>query len=371
MGLRKLGPKQWLVCVVVRDPKTGKRRERKRKCSGTELDAHVFEEELRQELLGGAATRMTLGAFATSWLARRAASLKPSTVAKYGNDLDRHILPALGDYYLDQIRPSDVQDFLADHGAGWSVTNRLRLLRTIAKDALADRLAEIDFCARVKAPAVEGWTEDEPGLLSAEDMGKVIAATPEAWRPLVTLMALTGMRWGEASALRWEDIGEGVARIRRSNWKGRVQRPKTRRAARTVPLSGPVMDALRAHRRRLLAEQHPGLAAGLVFPAASGELHRGTPLNKVLTAACKAAGVDRITPHGLRRTSNDLLRRVASGIVTRAIIGHADEGMTEWYSAVDAKEKGEAAESVAALILGDLRAAQVDESVEAKEGGIS
>lgn len=47
----------------------------------------------------------------------------------------------------------------------------------------------------------------------------------------------------------------------------------------------------------------------------------GSPLRGVLEEACAAAGVGRkVTPHGLRHTANDLLRRVASAEVTRTIV---------------------------------------------------
>ena len=42
---------------------------------------------------------------------------------------------------------------------------------------------------------------------------------------------------------------------------------------------------------RMVAEQHPGLRSGLVFPTTQGTLHKGTPLHEVLKDACKAAGV--------------------------------------------------------------------------------
>ena len=96
------------------------------------------------------------------------------------------------------------------------------------------------------------------------------------------------------------------------------------------------------------AEKHPGLRHGLIFPTKTGELHRGTPLANVLRAACKRAGINiRFTPHGLRRTWNNIARQVAEGMVVRSMIGHADEAMTEHYSMVLDDEKRKAATAVA------------------------
>jgi integrase len=112
-----------------------------------------------------------------------------------------------------------------------------------------------------------------------------------------------------------------------------------------------VAEALRAHRRRLVVAQHPGLAAGWVFPAAGGGLHRGSPIGRVLAEACAAVELGRrVTTHGLRHTANDLLRRVAPSEVTRAIVGHATAQMTHHYSHVDEGEKRAAATRVLEIV---------------------
>lgn len=369
MGIRSLGTNRWVVCVVWKDPRTGKRREVKRRCTGPKRDAKALEARIRGELESDVIReRMTLGEYARSWLRRRVDSLKPSTAAKYGNDLALHILPALGDVYVDQLRPSDVQEWVnADAGAPNSVVNRVRLLRTIAKDAVADGVTDRDFCARVKPPEVEGYDEANPNLLTPAELDRLFEAIPAAWQALVVTDIYTGLRWGELSALHWEDIdeGAGVIRVRWTNWKGRLQVPKTKRARRAVPMVQPVAAALRAHRRRMVAAQHPGLGAGLVFPTRTGDLHRGTPLRKVLDQACAAAGVPRITPHGLRRSFNDIVRRHAEGAVVRALVGHSDERMTDHYSLVRMAEKRAAAESDVDAI----SAAKVETAVETKGVG--
>jgi integrase len=81
----------------------------------------------------------------------------------------------------------------------------------------------------------------------------------------------------------------------------------------------------------------------------------GTPLlgeeKGALTRALRAVGITRrVTVHGMRHTANDLLRRVASAEVTRAITGHVTERMTEHYSHVDAGEKRVAASRVLAML---------------------
>jgi integrase len=103
----------------------------------------------------------------------------------------------------------------------------------------------------------------------------------------------------------------------------------------------------------MVAEQHPGLATGWIFPTQRGTLHKGSPLRKVLDRAVEAAEIGRrVTPHGLRHTANDLLRRAASGDVVRAIIGHSTPQMTTHYSHVDEDEKRAAVQRAFAVVTG-------------------
>ncbi len=237
------------------------------------------------------------------------------------------------------------------------------MLRTILT-AATSRARLPNPCAGVEAPTA---TSRSDNFLTRDELPKVLAfvekASP-AWYPAVLLDVLTGLRWGELSALRWEDIDEerGVIRVVRGNYKGKMIESTKTGTVKQVPLLPAVAEALRAHRMRMVVDQHEGLREGWVFPTERGTLYKGSPLREVLAEACKAAGVGRkVTPHGLRHTANDLLRRVASAEVTRAIVGHATEQMTHHYSHVDEQEKREASERVLAVLRGGKG---VDEGVE-------
>lgn len=70
--------------------------------------------------------------------------------------------------------------------------------------------------------------------------------------------------------------------------------------------------------------------------------HHGSPLRDVLDAGCKKAKIERrFTPHGLRPTANDLLRRVAGGDVVRSILGHATPQMTHHVEGATTEPKSE------------------------------
>lgn len=357
-GIKKLGRDYYFVQVSRTDPRTGKRRFRRRWVRGSYGDALDVREqalaELENEIAGVSMDRPTVTAYVQRWLEARASKLKPSTREKYVNDLSKHILPKIGNYLIADLRPRDIEIMLSkDPGAPNSKKNRLAVLRCIAKDALADEVTERDFCARVSIKVPPVYTDAEPNLLDAEQTSRLLSQIPLYWLDVSCVLAYTGLRWGEVSGLRWVDLDldEACASINWTNWKGRLVKPKTDASARTIPLVEPLPTLLRLRYARMLAGPHPQLAHGLVFPTQEGGLHKGTPLNRVFRLACKRAGITiRFTPHGIRRTWNDLARRVNDQMIVRSMIGHVSEEMTEHYSRVDLDEKRMAAKRVQQML---------------------
>jgi integrase len=80
-------------------------------------------------------------------------------------------------------------------------------------------------------------------------------------------------------------------------------------------------------------------------------MHNTAP-RKALAKCCAEAGVSqRFTIHGFRRTSNNLVRRVAEGVVVRSMSGHASIETTDHYSHADVREKQAAVAGVVALVV--------------------
>lgn len=358
-GILRLGEGTYRIRVSAVDPRTGKLKEVYRRRTGiTVQEAVKLQGEWREEIRRGEAggrERMRLRDYAASWLRGRLPRLKPSTAHGYATMLDVRILPALGDYYLDALTPADVNTWLGKQGR--SAPNCLLVLRTLLRDAVADLDLPRDPVARVKAPRRRVFTDEEPGLLTAEELRRVLdafRAEEPRWYALAATLAFTGLRWGEATALRWDDVDEpaGVLHVRRAQWRGIVSTTKTDRV-RSVPLVPELADVLREHRRGLVASQHAGVAEGWMFPSVVGKLHQASAMRKPLLHVLRVAGVTRgITVHGLRRTFNNLARQVASGEVVRSITGHVTAAMTEHYSHVDVREKRAAAAGVLRLVRG-------------------
>ena len=87
------------------------------------------------------------------------------------------------------------------------------------------------------------WTRQP--YFTQEQLRQIIDAAPERYRVLFALLAVTGLRIGEAAGLHLEDLNldSGVIYVRRSVWNGQELEPKTENAVREIDID-PVLGAM-------------------------------------------------------------------------------------------------------------------------------
>lgn len=359
-GVWSLGGRRYRLRIYVTNPKTGRPREVDRI---VEADGAAQAARMRSALTDkaeaakAAPQRKRFAEYATSWLKARRPRLRPSTLARYGNSLAVHLVPAFGEIWLDALSSEDISAWRDRQTLEASTTNgHLRVLRTMltaAEDELGIRSA-----ARHVALLPEDREEDEHHVLTAAELGRLLEQVPivaPSWNAFLLVMATTGMRFSEVSALRWSDIDidAGVITIRRSQWSGHEGPTKTRKTRR-VPLLPELAAMLKEQRREQIAEQVPGLERGIVFPSRVGGFRSRHSISKPLRKAAKAAGLEREpTGHWLRHTLSDLLRKAATGQVQKAITGHSTDRSAEHYSHVGIDERRDAVVLALAPLTGD------------------
>ena len=297
----------------------------------------------------------------------KALKLDGATARTYADALEQHILPALGELFYDSVTSRDVQALVDDAILnGWTTKRgmRKRYSPRSVHAWLPDHDAGRDARARARAGS------DAAGELS-RGRGEARGELPGAGRAggvprgdkgrgpaalgLSVLLAYTGLRFCHASALRWDDWDRerGVLRVVRKQVRGKTA-PVTRKkqAPREIPVEPELAAALDEHRAMLLAEQAPGLAAGWMFPSATGTLRTPSSLYKAWRRCIEVAGIGhRFTVHGMRYTFTDLVRRAnVDAVVRRALTGHVTEQMQRHYSHVGIDEKRAAVASVLRLV---------------------
>ena len=188
---------------------------------------------------------------------------------------------------------------------------------------------------------------EEPNSLTPEQtrrfLEKAKVLYPQHYAMILT-MVTTSIRISAARALRWEDISwtrQMITVCRRLSGEEELRGVKEGADIKIVPMTSALISTLQEHRKRLNPQQ---LKSGLVFPSEPGGHRSRSVLNTPFKKILKAAGIkQRFTPHGSRRTANNLVRQVASKLITKSITGHCTDRMHELYSTVMDKEKREAA----------------------------
>jgi integrase len=237
-----------------------------------------------------------------------------------------------------------------------TVNSHLRLLRTMIGDAAIDLEPLKNPLARVAAlPEPTVHTDDDPNLLTADELSRLLLATERVepdFHPIFATMAFTGMRPGEVTALRWSDVDlkARVIRIRRGQFRGEVKETKTGKSRR-VAIPDELVSVLERHRAKLDGQRRSGTDSGWAFPSKKGTMRFTTTLSAPLDRAIEEAELaTRITPHGFRRTFNNLLRQVTTSTVQKSITGHSTDRMAEHYSHVHIDEKLDAVRRVVGLV---------------------
>jgi integrase len=302
----------------------------------TRKGAEEWERQKRLTLMGGPlaprARLMLVKEAAETLLRTSAPDIKASTLGRYRDAFRVHILPALGNKAISQVRDEDVDELKASLCATLkpgTVNGILRVLRRLLKWS-EDRklLAKAPKVRKVKDPA-ELVTKYLPVEEIEELLTAALQSEPE-WYPLFLLLARTGLRISEAAGLQWGDIDFNVGQlvVRRGVYQGRVETPKAGRV-RELPLRGEVVKALKELRgpsRR---------ADEWIFPGPDGGPLSRHQVRLPLHRACDVAKVQRISVHQLRHSvGSDLASKGVSLYVIGKVLGHASPAMSQRYSAV-------------------------------------
>ncbi len=235
-------------------------------------------QEIRDASGGSDAAIPTLATWLERHLDELASSATPGTIDGYRREAARTWLPRLGRVPLDMLTRERITSWVAwqrKQETARSARARAKAIaageapppaqlvadKTIANahgllsavlSAAGRRYGLPNPAEGVRLPS-DGEAEEMVFLTPAE-YDRLLGAVPEYWQPLVALLAGTGCRWGEATALRASDFDldaeTPVVRIPRA-WKrgerGGAYRgaPKTRRGRRTVTIDPTTVGLVR------------------------------------------------------------------------------------------------------------------------------
>jgi integrase len=265
--------------------------------------------------------------YAEEWF--RGLVLKPKTIAGYRSLLDSRILPTLGSVELRRINPDFLRAWVAAMAADGLSASRMgqakRVVSAVLAQAVDDGLIGRNPAETVKVPKTP---ERDQRYLTATQVTELADAVEQRMRggaQLVKLLAYGGLRWGEAVALRSDnvDVLRHRVHVRESatlvNGKLVWGTPKSHRS-RTIVIP-----------RFLMHELAPALSGGdLVFTSSTGQpLRSPNFLRRIWKPAVADVDLGDLVPHDLRHTAASLA--ISAGASVKAVqrmLGHSSAQIT-------------------------------------------
>jgi integrase len=290
--------------------------------------------------------------------------VRPLTYAGYKVNVEKHLVPTIGKIRLDQLTPLHVQEMMNNRlRAGLSTKSVAyvhQVLRTglglaVRWDMVSRNVARLVDRPRIQRKPISPLTPDEARRFLAAIRGHRLEA-------LFSVALALGLRQGEALGLQWEDIDFDAGTLRVAHQLQRIDGkltlvpPKTDKSRRTLVMPPMIVDRLREHEKRQLAERlwsgSKWSYTGLVFPNRNGDPTQARRVIEQFHEALRDAGLRRIRFHDLRHSCATLL--LVQGVSPRVVmevLGHSEIALTmNAYSHVVPELQREAARSMQTIL---------------------
>jgi integrase len=210
-------------------------------------------------------------------------NLRPKTLYDYKRLYIKHLDPIIGQSYLDEVDLVSLQRKLVELPPQTS-RHTLMVLRVLWREGIKYGVTQTNSVANLKAPTIQfkekkflTWEE-----VNALDWGR--------YNNQIRFLALHGLRWSEAAAIKEDDIHDGFVWVSKSVY-GEV---KSKTSVRKVPFLG-----------------------------------YWEPLPKTYKPMRLAANKHGVTVHSFRRTYAYLLKTQGVHVTTaQKLLGHSDPIMT-------------------------------------------
>lgn len=358
---------RWVASFKVEE--TGKKKDLYGK---TQEEAYALLQQAYQDQKGGrlaTGPKQKVADHLNWWLDEvKKQKIRESSYIRYRHTLDHDILPELGDIQLQKLTTRKLQAFYNDkQKEGLSPSSIITMHKVLHQG--------LDYAVRVH---LISHNPSSSASLPRETKRKVKPLTLEQARYLLnvakghplevftTLALATGMRHGELTALRWEDIdmeqgsiyvhrtatyysGDGNPRIIEGD-------PKTEMSERTLPISKIVCGILATHRAR---QNELRLKAGsiwedlgLVFCSNTGGFLIAGTVRRQFYILLDKAGLPKMHIHDLRHTASTLFQSMGVNPKTvQEMLGHSEMSQTFDYTHVLPSMQREAVEKMDNLFL--------------------
>ena len=275
---------------------------------------------------------ITFGQFVERWKLTVLPQHKPSSQSSEKAHLNG-LVPYFNEMPLSEISVEVLQKWVSlQKGAPKTVRNYVATLRILWETARS--------WGYVSHNPFEGLRLPKRGLVSrprftAQQGRDIIRMAEEPYKTMFWIVAETGIRGGEACGLAVSDVDleNGILKVWRSAWRGKLQTPKSNNAVRHFPISSNLV----AHIRQYLEANWKENPDGLLFCTRNGKpLDNYNVVTWQLKPLLERIGLTdtrRMGLHAFRHCNATELDRMGAPIKVRQDrLGHADSETTFGYT---------------------------------------
>lgn len=263
--------------------------------------------------------------------------VKASTLSNWKYQLEKWVLPELGDLHLADVKNSAmkhlVEKLVSAKLSPGSIQNICQIPKLVLASCVNDegeRVYQYKFNAEfIDAPAVRNQRRP---VFTSEQVFKIVETAEGKYKMLFALLAGTGLRAGEALGL---EIGKHISddcsliRIRQNLWRIQIQSPKTENAIRDIDVHPALAEML----KQFIGDRKDGF---LFQNCVGGFPLQTNILRRHLHPLLKKLGVEKTGLHAFRRFRVTHLRRMHTpGDLIRYWVGHAKADITDVYSKLE------------------------------------
>lgn len=309
---RKRGDNSFQIIIFLGRDSDGKKKEHTETFYGTLSQARKYGAELELEMkekIGPKNGIMTVGELLDLWLDDIKNTVYERTYEKYDYHV-RKLKPIVGDLFLYTLTPFFLKQTLKE-GIDTALADRTKkdlyaTLRTALNAAAVWGLIKEDMMKGVKAPKVE---HQERQVLNLNEL-KVFIDTAKEYKHYLVLriLALTGLRIGEALGLKWQDVNfdlKTVHIVRSANTKQRkLKDTKTSNSPRILDMDDETMDELKKLKKSLGTKAQ---SQDLVFQSEDGRIVKYNAIRKTKERVLIKSGLHHVRLHDLRHGVGSLM----------------------------------------------------------------
>jgi len=226
------------------------------------------------------------GEIAMEWAEIKKTKVSKSTMDEYKKDMNNIILPKFGNRPISSITTLEIEKFISQFNcSGKRKINIMTPFRDVFNFSKKHKLIEKNPMEDVDTLKK---TKSDISPLNLDEVKIFLETVPTFYKPLFTFLFFTGVRFGEAAALKWKrvDFKNRRVYIRKTLVRGEYKEPKTKGSIRFVRLSAIVVEALKIQK-----EQTFGKSEFVFLNRSNRNIHQNSMNYRIFKPTLKKAGL--------------------------------------------------------------------------------